>query len=475
MKLLDEVNYINPIDLKEAFDSGVWQFCRKEFYIRQSVDHDSVDEKKEALLCDIKEGSGVIRVIEPFAVNIIIKEDGSQVYEVISGNTRLRAIIELLSTNPCVVTLRGGGKDATINVTSIEPIPYRLFENPITLEDAIQFQTSTNDFTKRHNPLDIAIKVFELKPTLEQQFIEQGIKKREAQAKATAHLCGMFRKTQQNISQYTNVLSKASNYMKKLLHDTVISIDSALTITQKLGDSSTHEQIDKILSELIQQSKTLYASANNISADKVADSDVSISKGQVVDYLKNLAEKQSANSDDADTSETKVESGFPANKTSSSSPASSTSEKGKTVTRDIFLEDTQNVVSRVYLIDASKLKKENAKQVSELSQGMLESIFKVMPLMDTEKSLENFEAIKQVYMNVCGDPESLAKKIGENEQGEFAAYLKLYSKISKPSEALKKALYETDEKPEVEQQPAKADAEVIEMIETDEHLVTVTA
>jgi hypothetical protein len=492
--LLDTVQYITIQDLQTGFADGTWRFCRKEFYIRQSVDTKSVAEKKEALLTDIKnEGQsqvGVVKVLEALAVNQF-EEDGKVINEVISGNTRIRALLEMFATKPPAVTIGSNPKESmVVIVKSFEPIPYRLFESPISINDAIEFQTSTNDFTKRHNPLDIALKVVELKPIWEEEFKAQGLKPKEASGKATDALCQLFRKTRASLSQYMTVINDGSELLKKLVYAGVISFDTAQIILQNLkstegikksGESIPHDSIDKVLNAILLQSKTNAASSQGVSVDKIDDLSVNIFKSQVNAYFadiiaKKKAEELASGGNGVGAGENNTNNND--NNNGKKTPPASNDTPLKAITREEFVEDVKTVVARVYNVKPEDIKPENATDVKELNISMLEAIIKTDALFETQTSLDAYPLIRELYIKRMSDVTKLANAIGESEKSEYAAVRKLFSKTAKTSEQLKKELYEKETAtPETPATPpaVAASTEVIEMVETDSHEYVVTA
>lgn len=467
-KLSNEIFYISAEELRQGKLDGTWRNCRTEYYIRNGIDPVSVDEKIESLVNieDKEAKTGTIKVLEPLAVNQFFDEDGNTINEIISGNTRSHAILKQLNTNNGKVRIGGNSRDAyDITITEFEPIPYRIFEEPIGLDEAINFQTSTNDFTKRHNPVDIALKVVSMKPVLEQRFLKEGSRPKEAAGKATEYLCQLFKKTKQNLAQYTSVINKGTDVMRKYVYDGKMSFDTALTIIQKLGgDKATADDIDKSLAAIYQMAKTQVAANQGISIDRVDDGQVGVYKSHVTSYFAdidaaNKAREQSSNDDDADIPDADIPTVVDSGSNSSVPPASVES-----INLEEFVSSVnRDVINRARLINPVDYTPNNAKDVDDLTMAQIEYLLKTRKFFTpSDHALDIAALIHEAYLKRTEDIEGLADKM---EKSELANYRKLIAKAAKPLENLKKALYETPD--EVQMTDAgseqEAKAEVLEI------------
>lgn len=483
--LNDTVQYITVEDFKNGFADGTWKFCRKDYYIRQGVDNQSVDEKKQALVLNIRDENnnkvGDIKVLEPLAINQYVDENGKTINEVISGNTRGRSILELLGTKPAAVTFGNNAKESmVVIIKKFEPIPYRTFNAPITLQEAIEFQTSTNDFTKKHNPFDVALKIVELKPVLKQQFIDSGVGDKDAGGRATDALCQLFRRTRANVSQSTSVIEDATDLVKNLIRDERMSFDTASTLLQnikkfegiKKSDSVPAENINKIVNELLQQSKVSAASSQNIAVDKVDDSTVRIFKSQVNSYFANLTAKGSQDAIAGENGE-KITPPVTAVANGSNPPASAEDKPLKAVSKEDFVEDIRKLNSAIYVIEPELVTAKHATNINELNVAMLQIVEETNNLFPTETAIDLYNDIYQLYNKRMAKIEELANAIGASEKAEYAQYRKKFAKMSKPLENIMKE-FNNAAKPVAEVNPI-AESEVIEMVETDTHEYAVTA
>jgi hypothetical protein len=279
-KLSEQVYFISASDLVVNLDSQNWKFCRDEYYIRKGDKTVSIEDKKRSLVkLDTESKRGVIEVYEPFAVQK--NEDGT--HEIISGNTRAKAIYQMATMpTPAATFTDGTGKDTIVEITNFEPIPYRLFEAPITLDDAIDFQTSTNDHTEPHTPMEIALQVVHLAPILTERFTAEGHGERKVKGMVTAYLMKAFQRSKQNISQYTTVVKCGTPELHRMVNDNQMSLDNSNSFLQACNKlDGSYDRCDYHLDALVN-----YVSVEFYGAPE----DVKIFKKHIDNYFNTLTE-----------------------------------------------------------------------------------------------------------------------------------------------------------------------------------------
>lgn len=412
--LSKDVFTIDIQSFKNGFDKGTWTFCRDEFYIRTDVDAENVDDKIKSLveITDKTTNSGIIKVIEPFIVNEFLDKDGSVVNEIISGNTRARALLQLFSSQHKVV-FNSGEKDAyTVDIT-FAPVPYRVYDREIGLEEAISVQTATNDSTKKHNPLDIALKAFELKGILEKQYIEGGAKPKAAAGMATDYLVKLFKRSKQNLAQYFSVIGKGTDSLHQYVKSGKMSVDTAATIVQK-GERS---KMDAALNDLWIAATTT-ALSNGIKPDQAV-----IYKSQVLDYFTDKGDAKSP---------------VPSSNPPDNSGKVGFKEIELKVDRDMFVDGFTAVYTRIFNTHPDECTLENAKDLDALNNAMLRCLIKTSGLsLPTDTAIDEYEVIRKLWLNRYGDIDSLANTIAEKDI-EYSDILKTVNFASKPLSNIKK-------------------------------------
>lgn len=433
----EQVFFISAENLRQGLIDGSWKFCRPSFYIRQNVDAESVKDKQVALL-SYEQGSneGIMKVRDPFIVNVYTDESGQEIHEIISGNTRARALLEKMAVSNPSVTI-GTGKDAyVINVTEFADIPFCVIKNA-TYEDAISIQTDTNDFTKPHEPLDIAIMVFQQKPVIEADLMAKGFKLRKAQAESTAILARLFKRELGTILQGYSVMSKGTNELNEAIRAKNLSLDTASILVSKGKEPET---INKALSELLMRAETEAKALGQVAL---------ITKKQVLDYF--------ADKPVTDNENNPPVSGGTANSASSSSSSSNgdgSSDSGSTdkkpVTREEFIDKSKTVFQKISGIEPAQLTYSNAKEIASLNQAMLDYLLSTIDFFPVaeQRTMDLFNILRQFYLNsanpdLIADHLENAAKANRKSEDEpinvnYASLLRVIAKADKPAGILEK-------------------------------------
>jgi hypothetical protein len=432
---LSEIRFMTIDELRDGFHDGRLGHFRKQYYIRSTISDRSVEEKKAALISfDDASQRYYVEVKESFIFETNL--DGTQ--NLVSGNTRTVALLALYNTKSFTL---GSGKEAkTVDLTeeSFKPIPYRVYNRPLSIHELIDYQISTNDSTERHNPLDLAIKIAELKPLYESELIEQHkatFKKDPNKSElktiaglSTQRLCDDFKKTKAAITQYLNVANKGTEKLKTFVFEGKTSLDTANTIVQKLGgEKAKADAIDKALEELWTQAKLSGKGDESV-----------IYKSAVIDYF---ADKEAAN-----YSGSGVDSGSSAGAGTSMSVSASDSEENesKIVNRDEFVENIKNTIDTVYSLRTEDIKDYQTDKARQLTAGMANALVETLNLISDDQAKVLYETFKTAFVSIYGNVEKLAEAIGDSETVELSKVHKLVSRIATPAQKLYKELYTGD-------------------------------
>lgn len=458
----DTINYVDIIDFCNNFEDGRWGYFRPDYYIRSEITDKSIDDKKQALISyDSDSSDFFIQVKE--ALVFETNTDGS--LNLVSGNTRTRALLLLLAEGKYTI---GTGKDAitlTITKDKFYPIPYKVYPRLLTAHELIDYQTSTNDSTEKHNPYDLAIKIAQLKPIYEKEAVETAGKKlsaTEAGAIANRQLCLDFKITKQLLSQYLNVMNKGTDTLQQYVKSGKMSLDSANTLVQKLGgDKAKKEEIDRVLVDLLAQAKLLNPNAK--------DEEVTIYKSIIVNYFK---DKQAATT--ADKTPASGDSGTSGSGGTGTASSGEDTEKAPPISKEQFVKDVSVVVNTVYSIRPEDVTIQQAERIKQLNSAMMDALSSTNELVSTETSLTIYKHLREAYIERFGDIENIANSIGATEKAEFGKFRKQIAKAASPAEKVYKAIY-TPEQPATTELPAETEpptSEDIEITSTDKPDIT---
>lgn len=434
---LSDVRYLTIEELRNGFEDGRYGHFRKQYYIRSTITDRSVDEKKAALISyDEKKSTYYVEVKEA----MIFETNPNGRNNIVSGNTRTVALLALYATGSYAI---GAGKEAkTVELTdeNFKPIPYRVYNRLLSVHELIDYQVSTNDSTERHNPLDLALKISEIKPMYEGELIEQhkatfGKDPSTKELKtiagiATQRLCDDFKKTRAALTQYLNVANKGTDKLKQFVFTEKMSLDTANTVVQKLGgDKAKPEAIDKAVEELWTQAK--------INTGKGEES--TIYKSQVLDYFTdkdNAGKGSDAGTGSGTTGTTGTNSG-----SGSGSGKSDSGDEAPRVSKEDFVKNIRDTVDIVYSVKPDDIKMNQTDKARTITATMANAVAEVLNLVGDEEALAIYTEFKSVFISVFGNGDKLAEAIGASEDVELGKIHKLVSKIAKPAEKLYKELY----------------------------------
>jgi len=486
--LSEETFYISVGDLHKAFfEDKTWAFCRPEFYIRQTTDTDSVAEKRVALVNTNHD----IEVKEAFAVE---QDPETGIKYIVSGNTRTRALFELWVERKQEVEGGEEKKDSKVTLElkddNFKLVPYKLFTEPLTLEDAIDFQVSTNDFTKKHNPYDIANLAYNLKIQFQNEFVASGMNEKKARGEATRKLCLMFKRTKQNLSQYNTVIENGSPTLHEYIRNEKISVDAAATLIQKvtgfepgLDKQQLHQSIDKYLDTLWIKAQT---NALKHKEGKVEIfEDFSIYKSAIIDYFNDLTEEAKAK-DDAAKAGGSTGSTSPEGSTPPAPGSTGGASPKPTVTKERYVQDAEQVISRVYSIPSDVAKLENVKNVREHLESSLELVKQHTNVLAADTVLTLFAGINELVTIAMSDIAKIADDIKEAGGDNYDKYHKTLHKFAattqkflppvvtdaKSATTVAPEATASEEEIPVIEPPATPSASEPTVIETDDHLIT---
>lgn len=431
-------------NLIENFKNGTWKYCRPEYYIRTNFNPESVENKKTALISVDAEGKSNVVVQEA----LIINDDGK---DVLSGNTRIKALIELFESY--------SGDEYIYH-----PIPYKLAYD-VTYEDAIDLQVSTNDFTQPHTPIELGFKMVEMKNILLERFKAEGIKPKKAQGMTSERIGKAFKRTIQSVNQLTNLVIKGNQKLFDMVIAGELSTDTALTIIQKLGDENLN-QLDYTIDAIKAKCATL---------------GTSIYRSHVIEYFKDLEDAKNTPVPDTDDSSEKPSG---AEKETEKTKPNNTPELRKE-----FKSDLETHLQTIHTLDPKKINPNKAKNIDELNIAMLEALKTVNPLFETVSSIEIFEKLRELYLMRLGQADILLDAI-DKSNGNYETYRKVIGKASSSLEKVYKdeKVKSGDSAPEAEPvsntEPAQEQPQTIieeitipdseNFFETDEYLVTIS-
>lgn len=476
--LSTEIYYISANEFQDAMSKGTWKSCRSDYYIRRKISQDSVNDKKRALvsLKDSASGEGSIKVLEPLVVQVL--PDTSK--EIISGNTRAEAILQLLQSNPCTVNMKNGdkGEDVVINITEFDQIPYRVFLSEITEDEAIDFQTSTNDHTAKHKPYDIAVKIKDSYERITALYANIKNKKEKSRA-ITNHICGTFKLSEQSISTFLKVVNNSTEYLKTFLDSEKITMDTASVLLNRFSDEGLKDndvECDKLLTELWQYVRDNYAVANG----EYDDDNTVITKRLVTVFFedrKGLAEAK------ADESQSEIEQAANSIETEIVSEDAGTPSDSDDTTPALseqeYLEKSEKVFGS-YKVDTDDIKSDHHELVREKNLARLKFISLVMPhLVDGNIALSADSYLDCICDILMQNNTYIANDAVNSKKIPMSKLTKLLDNIEKSSEKLYNAVHEipeivssTDSNTVLSDDPIATSQDIV--IETDTHTATVS-
>lgn len=448
---LSEIRYLTITELVDLFDTGRIGHFRKKYYIRSQITEKSVEEKKTALITfDPAFNKHYVEVKEAF----IFETNPDGTWNVVSGNTRSVALQSLFTD----------GKHGDIEITedNFKLIPYRVYNGLLSVHDLIDYQVSTNDSTERHSPIDLAIKIAELKPLYETELVEE-YKTKNGKAPSpkeqkniaglvTQRLCSDFKKTKAALTQYLNVANKGTDKLQQFVNEGKASLDTANTIVQKLGgDKAKPEAIDKALEDLWGQAKLA-----------VGKEDATIFKSQVLDYFKNLEDAK--NPPEQEQKQKEPGEGQGLQKSGEQPP----------ITEEIFIKNVSDALDISYALNSSAFQEKQGDKVRKLISTSSEAILSVLDVLPEETAANLYDTFIEVWRQTFKNPEALATAIKANEKVDLTAVNKPVAKLSGVIEKLHKELTTPAKAPKTEkssvtQEPVQpvAVTEVIELPEEE--------
>jgi hypothetical protein len=446
---LSEVKFLSISDLADMIDTGRIGHFRKKYYIRSQITEKSIEEKKAALISfDPASNQHYVEVKESFIFET--NQDGT--WNIVSGNTRTKALLSLYEA--------GLFGEIKLDDSRFKLIPYRVYNGLLSVHELIDYQVSTNDNTEKHNPLDLAIKIAELKPIYEAEMVDahkassgKAPSPKEQKTIAglvTQRLCDDFKKTKAALTQYLNVASKGTDRLKQFVAEGKTSLDTANTVVQKLGgDKAKPEAVDKALDELWSQAK--------LSTGK---DEAVIYKSQVLDYFKNLEDaknppekNQGEGSDDGKSGEGGDE-----------------QSKQPPITDEIFVKNVTDAIDISYAVASDAFQGKQSDKVRKLVGSTSSAILDILEVVSDEVAGTLYDSFIDAFRQAFKNPEILADAIKASEETDLTKVNKSVSKVSSLIEKLHKELTtppKAEKEPKAEKAPkaetAVATSETLEV------------
>jgi transcriptional regulator with XRE-family HTH domain len=432
-----EVSYISPQELFDSFESGDWAYMRPEWYIRTGDNQSVIDEKVQALTFRYPDSStdGYMQVIDALYVNRYIDENGATVNEIISGNNRVKAIFQQMAKGGGAVKLAGGkGKEDIVKIIDFAPIPYRLFNSPVTEEVAISIQTSTNDNTSSHTPYDLALKIKSLNDTGKY---------------SGSKLAEMFGLSRQRVNQFLIAFNRSTDRVLDLIYQGVISLDTSYALFQKLGKSATNEEIDKIIEYLYGESVALAKAVDNEVLPRIYTS-------QVNNYFKNIKSDKSDKSEKAESEKAESDDTEKTEATADTKPLTEEEKEKDEFLRESFAEDTKVVSNYVKEVKQLSTNPETLPEVNSIFNNMCKFLVasnNAFPIVD-ENILNT--SVYDLFIDRSNNTEQFEKI----DSASVLNLHKLLAKISTSVSKIKKIIdTPADEKASVETENYNATVE----------------
>lgn len=138
---LSETYTISPENFVENFLNGEWDYCEREYYIRESIPQAHIDKKKDELVIfNPDTGESYIKIIDSLT---FYQSEKTGKMHLINGNERTKAILEMWS-------------DEKYKELTWTEIPYKILLNPMNDGVALQYQSLSNDTGIKHQPMMLA-------------------------------------------------------------------------------------------------------------------------------------------------------------------------------------------------------------------------------------------------------------------------------------------------------------------------------
>lgn len=133
-----EVSYVSAQELYELIQSGEWDYCEDDYYIRSEISGNSKDYQDALKTFDLETGTELVQIMFPVTLYNSLNQPGKK--HLLNGNNRVKNFLFLYEN----------ATDKSI----FADVPYNTLENAITEEIALLFQTKANDTTIKHSVVD---------------------------------------------------------------------------------------------------------------------------------------------------------------------------------------------------------------------------------------------------------------------------------------------------------------------------------
>ncbi|MBD0328008.1 MAG: hypothetical protein ICV68_16395 [Pyrinomonadaceae bacterium] len=429
----EQIFHIAAVDLVGNLESGAIVHCNPDLYIRKGDEQRLIDLKRIALTTNINvdeagKATGVFQVLEPIVLAPTGEQlNGEEILQIISGNSRCKAIQQQMKMIPSIVTVG----DMRVKIVEFLDVPYILLEEPLKDDEIINYQIKTNDHTNPHKPLEIGMMAYKLKNDYLNYYktAEGGnLNKKQASGKATAAICKMFGISEAAFSQLFSVIEDGTEALREYVDQGTMSADAALTLIQNVKKLASNleekaELIDKILQELYQDSWQIQQSKGDTTEDKVR-----ISKGQVTRYFKTK------------TTTTPASTGKDADDLDDSDSGDGGKEPPTVDQLDDFEKSVQQTLENFYTIDPTEAKdKASPNDVTDLKKAMLSVMSYACDLLPIgDRTLKAFANLRDAFLEELGDTTVLRSSVDSAD--DIQKMLKLLGKVDKSSTTIKKAI-----------------------------------
>ncbi|QLF85066.1 stage 0 sporulation protein J [Nostoc phage YongM] len=376
--------------LQENFQSGLFNFCEPNVYVRGQIDQEVVEEKKTQLTFE-SDGLKYVEVMEPLT---FYKKDGQ--YYLLNGNNRVTALFQMLAATETK------GLD-------YRPIPYKVLESEPSLTVLEELQVVSNDTTTSHSPAQLAKRVAASHNRLEAEYKanDPKIKKNALATKVLESLCSIYKRQHHYIRNLLRV-AEQPEAVQQLLEADKISANTVVEIAKKLPKDASNEYVEEVYNKLTE-----------IAGD-----------GKITEKTLNqyLDSQKPPKTKDNESNET--------NSGGDSTPK-------EPITIEDFTSSSIDRFNKLSVIEKQHIKPALKPQVSSVVKSGLSLLAGTFDIFSDDESLELLEDIRNLVFRRLGDIDHVVKR-AETAGEEIPEIAKKFNSFNKAVDKLYKGYIEPE-------------------------------
>ena len=420
----DGIQYYSVESLMDLLASGELMFLPKEYHIRRGLTPEIIKEKEQAITFPIKDtdGKGYVQIFEPLIFGKLLI-DGELQTVVVSGNSRLAALQSIYTSLNHEVTFDSGKAAYTLTVTEYLSVPTRTINSGdagLSYLELIGLQSSTNDTTKAHTPIQKAKAAIAIYEDAKAAAMARGQSPKEAGKTATEETRGVIVGMSTGLlSNYRQIIVYGTDKLFILIDDGCISVDASVALIQALKKKGEVKEdvLNAALENLANIAKTFQKSG--------ATEELKITKSLVLSTYGSKEKTPPASTEELQNEAVKVD-----------ADDVDTSDD-KPFVADEFTGKLSQVSTKLGGVLSNQLTYANSKDVAKLLGDMCQYIALTNSDYDAEESLKMVSAIGELFSERANKVSSVLEYANDEK---LAKVNKLVNRIESSLQSIEKSI-----------------------------------